>query len=145
MQIGHEAAAGGDLILFAGGLELAENAVLRDDAVLFAGGLHLYPEALVEGDVIMTEGDATLENQSTISGRLYLNPKPNRGHLYKAPGARVVGGTTSPDSINSITGWRTAGFFFRQLLKRILPPVIIILAVVFLVRFRWRNTDVKND
>jgi len=138
-QIGREAVAGSDLLLFAGDLELTEGGLLRDDAVLFAGGLHLRPESLVEGDVVLTAGDATLDDNSVIAGRLLLNQEPGQGRVYQASSARVDGGISYPNNINSITGWRTTALFLKLLLKRLLPLALAILVLVLLVRFRRRR------
>ena len=125
LEVVGEAADAGEL--------LAQLQAACPDLVLLSWDLHPQRGALVEGDVLLTVGDATLEDRSAISGRLRLSPEPGQGYVHREPDARVNGGVSYPDSINLISGLRVAAFFLRQLLKRILPLVAVILVLVLLV------------
>jgi uncharacterized membrane protein len=137
MDMKQNAIAQGDLILFAGGLDMAEGAIVDDDVLLFAGSLHLSPEAQVDGDAIILSADTTLEANSLISGELLYDPKDG-GEVFQDTDAEVKGGVSSPGNITTIAGWRTGVFFIKHIIKRLLPPALIILVVVYLIRF-WRR------
>lgn len=145
MRVGSEAAAYGELISFAGGLKLAPKAVLHDDAVLFFGNVHLTPETQVRGDVILTEGNAELEDQSTIDGRLYLNPDPNLGRLYKSSEAQITRGVVEPENIKSIAGWRVGSWVLARMLRIIALPVVIVCLLMILMFYLGQRTRLPKN
>ena len=145
MKIGDQAAVYGELLSFAGGLEMASKAILDDDAVLFFGKVHLFPEAQVKGNVIVTEGNATLEAQSTITGKLYLNPVSNLGRLNMSSEAQISRGVFKPENIDSIAGMHVAGWFARQLLKFIMLPVAVVCLLMALMFYLGRGARSRKE
>jgi acetyltransferase-like isoleucine patch superfamily enzyme len=142
MDMRQNAIAQGELILFAGGLDVGDGAIVDDDVLLFAGSLHLSPQAQIDGDAIVLSADSTLEANSLINGKLLYDPKDG-GEVFQDKGAEVKGGVSSPGNIITTAGWRTGVFFIKHTFKRLIPPVLIILAAFFLVRF-WRRRQTKE-
>lgn len=147
MRIGDEATMYGKLISFAGGLELASKAILYDDAVLFSGNAHLYPTAEVRGDVLLAQGNAKLEGQSTISGKLYLNPESTLGpgHLYSASEAQVIRGIIKTESIEAVAGSRIAGLFLGYAILFLIPPVVVVCLLMALMFHLGRHSRAPKD
>jgi hypothetical protein len=128
-------------------LDLAPKAILLNDAVLFAGDVHLYQGAQVRGDVIVVQGNATLDGGSLISGKLYLSPLSNRGHLEQSSEAQVMRGVVKPANIERIAGWRAGRWFTWQVLKIILLIVLLfclLLAFIFYLGRRTRTRKSKD-
>jgi hypothetical protein len=139
LTLGREATTDGEAIAFAGGLDLAEKALLRNGAVLFAGDVSLAPQAQIRGDVLLAEGGATLAGASTITGRLYLNPKSTRARLDQSSEAQIGRGVVKPENIATVAGWRLGGWVLRHLLRFMLWPVAVLCLLVALAFYLgWR-------